>query len=229
MERLNRTVSLVLVSLISLVLAGCAQVEKPLLSQAPPAGAIVLFDGSDLSAWQSERGGEPGWRIVDGAVEVVPGAGSIMTKRDFNDFKLHVEFNVPNMPEKTGQFRGNSGVYIQRRYEIQILDSYGVQPPGTQDCGAIYKFKAPFTSECKKPGQWQTYDIIFRAPRWAGVEKLENARITVIHNDTPIHTYVEVPNKTGAGQPEGPTPGPILLQDHGDKAKFRNIWVIPIE
>jgi len=224
-----RIVSIVLVSVISLGLCGCGgQVEKSLLSPVPPGGAIVLFDGSDLSEWQSERGGEPGWKIVDGAVEVVPGAGSIMTKRDFNDFKLHVEFNVPSMPEKTGQFRGNSGVYIQRRYEVQILDSFGVDS-GLQDCGAIYKFKVPNINMCKKPGEWQSYDIIFKAPRWAGSEKLQDARITVIHNNRPIHTFVAVPNKTGAGRPEAPTPGPILLQDHGDKVKFRNIWLIPLE
>jgi hypothetical protein len=228
MNRL-RIVSIFLISMISLPLAGCGTtVEKPLLSSAAPAGAIVLFDGRDLSAWQSERGGEPGWRLVDGAVEVVPGAGGIMTKRDFNDFKLHVEFNVPKMRGKTGQLRGNSGVYIQRRYEVQILDSFGVDS-GVQDCGAIYMFKAPDINVCKKPGEWQSYDIIFIAPKWAGAEKVENARITVIQNGTMIHNNVGVPNKTGAGQPEGPGPAPILLQDHGDKVKYRNIWVIPIE
>jgi hypothetical protein len=213
---------------VSLVLAGCSKVETKLLSETPPAGAVVLFDGTDLAAWQSEKGGDPAWQIVDGALEVVPGAGSIMTKQNFGDFKLHAEFNVPKLPEKAGQFRGNSGIYIQRRYEVQILDSYGITP-GLQDCGAIYMFKAPDLNVCKQPDEWQTYDIIFRAPRWAVSQKIENARITVIQNGTMIQNNVEVPNKTGAGQPEGPAQAPILLQDHGDKVKFRNIWIIPIE
>ncbi len=228
MERLH-SISIVVVSIISLTSAGCGTTaERPLLSAAAPAGAIVLFDGRDLSGWQSEQGGEPGWRVVDGAVEVVAGAGGIMTKRDFNNFKLHIEFNVPKMPGKTGQFRGNSGIYIQRRYEVQILDSFGVGS-GLEDCGAIYMFKAPDINVCKKPGQWQSYDIIFIAAKWAGAEKVGNARITAIQNGTMIHNNVEVPNKTGSGQPEGPKAAPILLQDHGDKVKYRNIWVIPIE
>ena len=134
-------------------------------------------------------------------------------------------------PNVKGQGRGNSGVYIQRRYEVQILDSYGL-PRKNNECGSIYKTRAPDKNVCKKPGEWQSYDITFRAARFDGegknAKKVKNARITVRHNGVMIHDDVDVPNKTGAGRPEGPEPGPILLQEHGNKVEFRNIWIEPL-
>jgi len=163
----------------------------------------------------------------------VPGPKGIVTKQNFQDFKLHVEFKIPQLPPNVkGQGRGNSGVYIQRRYEVQILDSYGLEAK-YQDCGALYKLKAPDKNACKKPGQWQTYDITFHAARFKGdrenLRKVKYARITVLHNGVIIHNNVELLNKTGAGQQEGPEPGPILLQDHGNKVQFRNIWLLPLD
>lgn len=191
---------------------------------------IVLFDGADFSHWTDQNGKPVRWEITGDAMKIVPGTGGIITKRNFKDFKLHIEFKLPQLPpEVKGQGRGNSGVYIQRRYEIQILDSYGL-PPRNNEGGSIYKFKAPDKNACKKPGEWQSYDITFRAARFDGegenAKKVENARITVLHNGVLIHNDVEVPNKTGAGRQEEPEPGPILLQEHGNEVWFRNIRIV---
>ncbi len=199
-----------------------------------PEQAVVLFDGKDFSQWQAERkGGEIGWKIADGVMQAVPKTGSIMTKRDFADFILHAEFKTPNMPANVkGQGRGNSGIYIQRRSELQILDSYGLEPKNN-DGGSIYTYKAPDINACKKPGEWQSYDILFRAARWEDKDgkpvKTQNARITVFQNGILIHDNVEVTRKTGAGQQEGPKPAPILLQEHGNEVSFRNLWIVPLE
>lgn len=198
-----------------------------------PADAITLFDGKDFSRWQKQGSGEIGWKIADGAMQIVPKSGSIMTKQDFKDFMMHAEFNIPNLPaDVRGQGRGNSGIYIQQRYELQILDSFGLEPKNNE-CGSIYTFKAPDRNVCAKPGQWQTYDILFHAARFGEKDgkpaKVQNARITVFHNGVLVHDDVEVPNKTGAGQQEGPQPRPILLQDHGNEVSFRNLWIVPIE
>jgi len=193
-----------------------------------PAGAIMLFDGKDLSRhWTAGEGKKIGWKVADGAATIVPKTGSIWTKRAFGDFRMHIEFKTPLMPAGVkGQGRGNSGVYIQRRYEVQILDSYG-QPPRNNEGASIYRFKAPVVNVSRPPGVWQSYDIVFRAARFEGDRKVEDARITVWHNGVLVHDDVKVPNKTGAGRPEGPEPGPILLQDHGNPVSFRNIWIIP--
>jgi len=198
-----------------------------------PEQAIILFDGKDFSQWRRDGTGEIGWKIADGVMQVVPKTGSIMTKRDFADFMLHAEFKTPVMPpDVKGQGRGNSGIYIQRRYELQILDSYGLEPKNNEG-GSIYTFKAPDKNACKKPGEWETYDILFHAARYADKDgkpvKVQSARITVFQNGVLIHDNVEVPRKTGAGQPEGPKPAPILLQEHGNEVSFRNIWAVPLD
>ncbi len=192
----------------------------------PAEGAIVLFDGSDLLQWTAGGNRPAEWKLADGVMEVALDKGSIQTRRDFRDFRMHVEFNVP-LTNATGQGRGNSGVYIQKRYEVQILDSYGLESKD-QDCGAIYKTRAPDKNVCKRPGEWQSYDILFTAPVWRGDKKISNARITVYQNGVMIHNDFEIPNKTGGGSPEGPSAGPILLQNHGNRVKFRNIWIVPL-
>jgi Family of unknown function (DUF6807)/3-keto-disaccharide hydrolase len=193
-----------------------------------PTNAIVLFDGADFSKWTAERGGDIGWRIVDHAMQVVPGTGSIMTRQNFRDFRMHAEFKTPLLPpDVKGQGRGNSGIYIQRRYEVQILDSFGL-PLMINGCGSLYRFKAPDKNVCDMPGRWQSYDIIFHAARYEGNKKVENARITVWQNGVLVQNNVELENKTGAGRPEGPEPEPILLQEHHNKVWFRNIWIQPL-
>ncbi len=197
------------------------------LGAKPPKDAIVLFDNADFSQWTAGGNKTIGWKIADGQVQIVPRTGSITTRREFRDFRMHIEFNVPLMPDAKGQGRGNSGIYIQRRYELQILDSYGLESQ-YNDCGAMYKTQPPDKNACKKPGEWQYYDLQFTAAKWQGNKKTDNARITVYQNGVLIHNDFSIPNKTGAGRPEGPTAGPILLQDHGNEVKFRNTWIVPL-
>ena len=188
-----------------------------------PEGATVL----DAPQLVHEDGKACTWPSADGVLEV--GKGSVMTKEKYTDFQLHVEFNLAVPPEGAkDQGRSNSGVYIQRRYEVQILDSRTDDPPKNNGCGSIYTQKAPDKNVGKAPGEWQTYDITFKAARFdAAGKKTEGARITVVWNGVKVHDDYELKNKTGAGKPEGPDPGPILLQDHGAKVRFRNLWILP--
>src|SRR5436190_9666957 len=188
-----------------------------------PEGATLL----DASQLMHEDGKPCSWPVVDGALEV--GKGNVLTKEKYQDFRLHVEFNIPEPPAGSkGQARSNSGVYIQRRYEVQILESMGDDPPKFDGCGSIYRQKAPDKNAAKKAGEWQTYDITFRAARFdAAGKKTEGARITLVWNGVKVHDDYEIKDKTGAGQFEGAEPGPILLQDHGAKVKFRNLWILP--
>lgn len=189
----------------------------------PPEGATVI----DLSQLVAENGSAAGWTAAEGVLTA--GKGSVMTKEKYQDFQLHAEFNIPQPPEGAkDQARGNSGIYIQRRYEVQILDSLGDDPPKPNGCGSLYKQKAPDKNMCKKPGEWQVYDITFRAARFdASGKKTEGARITVVWNGETVHKDVEIKDKTGAGKPEGAEPAQILLQDHGAPVKFRNLWILP--
>ncbi len=198
-------------------------------STPPPAGAIVLFNGKSLDAWQHVDGKKSAhWKLVDGgAMEVTPG-GNIVTKEKFDGhFKLHVEFRVPYRPDKKGQERGNSGVYVQGRYEVQVLDSYGLESKDN-DCGAIYEVAAPLKNVCKAPTVWQSYDIEFTAPVCKDGKKVEPARITVYQNGVKIQDDVKITkDNTRAGLTGDPcTPGPIMLQDHGNPVQFRNIWLV---
>lgn len=213
-----------------------ADTPRALPSQKAPRNAVVLFDGRDLSKWQSRNGGAARWEIEpDGAMRV-NGTGDIMTRDKFRDYRLHVEFNVPSMPDQRGQARGNSGVYNHGRYEVQVLDSWGpaIQPPGRplkdNECGGIYKVAAPRVNATLPPGTWQTYDITFRAPRLAADGTVtEPPRISVVHNGVQIHDNVTItgPTTAGLGAPSE-TIGPILLQDHGNPVRYRNIWLVPM-
>jgi hypothetical protein len=188
------------------------------LGTAPPPNAIVLFDGRDTDQFEGGSITEEGW-LAAGAV----------TKMPVKDFQMHLEFRTPYMPYARDQGRANSGVYIQQRYEVQILDSFGLMPV-FNGCGALYRQQVPDLNMSFPPLTWQTYDIHFRAARWddAG-NKVSDARITVMHNGVAIHNDRTVFNKTGAGKPEAPEPGPIRLQYHGNPVRFRNVWLVDKE
>ncbi|GGT33503.1 hypothetical protein GCM10010271_41830 [Streptomyces kurssanovii] len=203
-------------------------VNLDMITVHPHGSRVVLFDGADRSAWQQTDGRTAQWPLADGAMEVC--CGDIRTKQSFGDFELHAEFWLPVLPpDVTGQDRANSGVYLQDRYEIQVLDSYGDTTPDIDGAAAIYQRKAADVNAARPPGTWQTYDITFRAARFdeAG-RKTEDARVTVVWNGTTVHDGVAVAGPTGAGAPEGPSTGPIRLQDHGSKVRYRNIWIEPL-
>ena len=189
--------------------------KSPTLGAKPPKGATVLFDGKDTGKLVKPRITDDGL-LMEG----------VMTKDAYQDFKLHLEFRLPFMPAARGQARANSGVYLQRRYETQILDSFGLEQKHN-DCGGLYKQRAADLNMCFPPLTWQTYDIDFTAARFDDDgKKTKGALITVKLNGVVIHDYYELKNKTGAGQKEGPNPLPILLQNHGNPVRFRNYWIL---
>ena len=195
------------------------------LNSAAPAGAVLLLNGQDTSNWTTRDGGAAGWKVEDKILHVVPKTGDIMTTQRMTDFFLHLEFRCPDMPQATGQAKGNSGVFLQGRYEIQVLDSYGWEKPGMGDCGGIYNKFAPLVNACRPAMEWQTYDVCFRAPR----QGEPGPRLTVVHNGMVIHNNVQVEGVCGAAiDEEIYTDGPLLLQDHGDLVCYRNIWMVEL-
>ncbi len=194
-----------------------------------PKGAVILFNGKDFSQWVKRDGkNEVKWTLKDGAMEGVKGHGDIITRQKFDGtFTLHVEFRVPYEPGGQGQGRGNSGVYVQGRYEVQVLDSYGLKS-GKNDCGSIYGVSAPSTNVCKAPTVWQSYDITFTSPKCKNGKKSEPARMTVYQNGVKIQDNVPITtdNTTAGLGGDVCKPGPILLQDHGHPVQYRNIWLL---
>jgi hypothetical protein len=200
------------------------QKDSPTLGAKPPVGAIVLFNGKDLSAWRGGDGKSPApWTVEDGIFTVKPKSGVIRTDKTFGSFIMHLEFNVPYMPDAKGQARGNSGVYLQGKHELQVLDSYGL-PPKNNECGAIYQQIVPSVNACLPPLRWQTYDITFHAAKDG-----KKARISVEQNGQTIIDDKEI--VITPGNIEGikeEDDGPIMLQDHGNPVSYRNIWLKPI-
>ncbi|MFE6134103.1 family 16 glycoside hydrolase, partial [Streptomyces sp. NPDC056437] len=196
-----------------------------------PGSRIDLFTGGSVAtAWQHTDGRSPDWpHTADNSIEVC--CGDIRTKQAFGDFRMHAEFRVPKLPDDvTGQDRGNSGIYLQERYEIQILDSFGVEKLATNEAASIYNKKAADLNASTAPETWQTYDIVFRAARFdAAGKKTDDARITVVWNGKKVHDNVAVDGPTGAGDAESAAAGAIRLQDHGNKVRFRNVWIEPLD
>jgi len=200
--------------------------KSPTLGAKPPAGAIVLFDGKDLSKWETKDGKPNPWKPVDGAMEAR--GGDIWTKQKFGDFKLHLEFRIPLMEEARGQGRGNSGVFLPGNCEeVQILDSFGWDK-GTGSCGAVYAQKPPDVNASLPPGEWQTYDITCLIPRFdENGNMIQKTILTIYHNDVLIHDRFPAKRKTG--RRHGDDNRRILLQDHGNPVRFRNIWLVPLK
>jgi hypothetical protein len=197
---------------------------------AVPSDAIVLMDGTGLDEWVGPGGRTPGWRVGDGYVEVARGTGSLTTRREFGDIQLHVEWAAPAEVSGEGQGRGNSGVFLMGRYEVQILDSWenDTYPDGQN--ASLYGQEPPRVNASRPPGEWQTFDIVFRRPHFGpDGEVVKPARVTVLHNGVLVHDGVEFHGITVHGQRAEYSPhpdrGPISLQDHGDPVRFRNVWV----
>jgi hypothetical protein len=192
----------------------------------PPSDAIVLFDGKDVGQWKSEAGTPALWTVEDGYMEV-NGTGNILTKEEFGDVQVHVEWATPSVVKGEGQGRGNSGVYLQGRYEIQVLDSYQNRTYPNGQAGALYGVAAPLVNVSRKPGQWQTYDIIFHPPKPGSDGKVEPGSVTVLHNGVLVQDHTPVVGQaTTAAAFKGAVPqGPLLLQDHGNPVRYRSVWV----
>jgi len=202
---------------------------SPRLGAKPPPGAIVLFDGTNLDEWMHRDGKPCRWKLLKEEHAMQVHGGGIISRKKFADQKLHLEFRTPYQPTRKGQGRGNSGVYLQARYEVQILDSYGLEGR-SNECGGIYGVGQPRVNMCAPPLQWQTYDITFYAPRFdAKGKKTKNARMTVIHNGVKIHDNVEVPRPTAAHWGgDVRKPNGLHIQDHGNPVQYRNIWVVKL-
>jgi len=196
----------------------------------PPSDAIVLFNGQNLSRWQSGDSSAAKWKVIDGYAEVAPGTGDIQTRDKFGDVQLHIEWATPAVPKGEGQERGNSGVFLMGQYEVQVLDSYENKTYYHGQAGSVYKQYAPLVNASRKPGEWQTYDIIFHAPKFDEQGKvIDRARVTVIHNGVLIQNNVEIYGITYNDRPAiyiaHPPQLPLRLQDHGNPIRYRNIWI----
>ncbi|HEX9785044.1 MAG TPA: DUF1080 domain-containing protein [Opitutaceae bacterium] len=197
-----------------------------------PSDAIILFDGRDLSQWTSVDGVPARWDVKNGVFTVKKGTGDIQTKREFVDFQLHIEWAIPAEITGKSQARGNSGVFLQGIYEVQVLDSYNNRTYANGQAGSIYKQTPPLVNAMRRPGEWNVYDLIYTAPRFKEDGSLFSpARVTVLHNGVVIQNNTEIRGDTpyiGLPKYTAHGPGPIRLQDHGDPSEpisFRNIWI----
>ena len=200
---------------------------------APPSDAIILFDGKNLDNWVGTDGKKPEWTVADGAMTVAKKTGDIKTKKTFGDIQLHIEWRTPIQVEGEGQGRGNSGIFFCEKYELQVLDSYDNRTYSNGQAGSIYKQTMPMVNASRPPGEWQSYDVVFIAPRFKQDGTIDTAgRITVFHNGVLIHHFTEIQGTTQyIGKPKivAHGKGSIRLQDHGNPTSFRNIWVREIE
>ena len=197
-----------------------------------PSDAIILFDGKDLSKWKDKNGEAAKWTVKNGAFTVKKGTGDISTRQEFNDFQLHLEWLIPKNITGNGQSRGNSGIFLQGKYELQILDSYNNRTYANGQAGSIYKQSAPLKNAMRPPGEWNVYDVIYTAPRFNDNGSLFSpASVTVLHNGVLIQNNFHILGNTeyiGIPKYSSHNKGPIVLQDHGDPSEaisFRNIWI----
>jgi hypothetical protein len=215
--------------LVALAATPSADREPPVVTPgtagSPPSDAVVLFDGKDLSAWKSEDGGEPRWKVADGFMQV--GSKGLMTRQEFGAIQLHLEWASPAEVKGDGQGRGNSGVYFQGRYEIQVLDSYQNKTYFNGQAASFYGHNAPLVNASRQPGQWQSYDIVFHPPTPGADGKVRPGSFTVFHNGVLVQDHIPVQGDASvAAKFSGATPtGPLLLQDHGNPVRYRNIWL----
>lgn len=197
--------------------------------QGAPSDAIILFDGKDASQWEHPNGSPVKWDVANGTMTVKRGTGEIRTKRNFGDYQLHIEWSAPTEIVGESQGRGNTGIFMQGRYEVQVLDNYDNETYANGQAGSIYKQTPPLVNAMQKPGKWNVYDIIYTAPRFGEDGALDYpARITLLHNGVVVQNnttitgsteYIGIPKYTAHGD------GPISLQDHGNPVRFRNIWI----
>jgi len=197
---------------------------------APPSDAVVLFDGRDLSKWEHVGGGAAKWKVRDGQMIVVPGTGDIVTRQSYGSCQLHIEWMVPHEQGGSGQHVGNSGIKFQTQYEIQVLESHDHTTRPEGQAGAIYAQHPPLVNACRPPNVWQSYDIVFLAPKRDGSGKVvEPGRFTVFQNGVLIHHNAKILGKTGGAPPpryhDHAPRMPLLLQDHGHAVRYRNIWL----
>jgi hypothetical protein len=212
------------------------RVVTPGNGAAPPSDAIVLFNGKDLSKWTSsasrrsgDAAGQPRWTIKDGYMEIPPGGGDLVTKEKFGDCQLHIEWAAPAASQDSGQWRGNSGVILMGRYEIQVLDSFNNLTYADGQAGAIYGQYPPLVNASRKSGEWQSFDIVFEAPRFEGTKVAKPAYVTVFHNGVLLHHRQAFIGQMAHKiikpyEPHGPEE-PLMLQDHDVPVRYRNIWI----
>lgn len=194
-----------------------------------PSDAIILFNGKNLDNWEAEKGGPAQWEVKNDIMTVVKGTGVIKTKQQFEDFQLHIEWRTPAEVKGESQGRGNSGIFMQEYYELQVLDNYNNRTYSNGQAGSFYKQRIPLVNACKKPGEWQTYDVIWTAPRFNEDGSVQSrARATVLQNGVLVQNNVELDGPTQyIGKPSYVKHGPksIALQDHGNPVSYRNIWI----
>lgn len=206
------------------------KVVNPGAPEKAPSDAVVLFDGADLSHWAHADGSPARWTVANGELVSKAGTGDVISKETFNDAQIHIEFATPDMPRVHGQERGNSGVYLQRHYEIQILDSYNNPTYKAGSAGSVYEQYDPLVNASRPPGQWQSYDIIFHTAKCAPDGRISQPpRVTILQNGVLIQDDAIISGPTGGGRKEGICDaGPLELQDHGTPVRFRNIWFRPL-
>jgi hypothetical protein len=236
MTTVHKRIMTCLVTATAAITLGAAEAPQPPVvtpgeNGAPPSDAVVLFDGKDLSHWVHKDGRPAEWTLKNGEMVCNTGAGDIHSREKIGSAQIHVEFATPYMPNQHDQARGNSGVYLQSRYEIQVLDSYQNPTYPNGSAAALYGQHAPLVNASRPPEKWQSYDIVFRAPQCARGEVVQPGTLTLIHNGVLVQDHAAIFGPTSGGAKDDVcTPGPLLLQDHfhpeakTTPMKFRNIW-----